>query len=106
MNIFNTAYVSNDNIRLKNNTNKIVFKEGITKISTDKIKYNSVRDISLPNSLEEIGEEVFRNNKIEKLYLPSNLKVIEREAFRDNFIQKLNDSNFNFVYITGHRDLI
>ena len=89
MNIFNTAYVSNDNIRLKNNTNKIVFKEGITKISTDKIKYNSVRDISLPNSLEEIGEEVFRNNKIEKLYLPSNLKVIEKEAFRDNLIQKL-----------------
>jgi len=66
----------------KSNIKRVVIEEGITSVSTLAFPlFDSIEEISLPESLTSIGEMAFAGSGIQKLELPQNLETIGSYAF-------------------------
>ena len=66
------------------NISKVVVSEGITGISSYAFAYTqSLKEVSLPSTLERIGQDTFSDSAIEVLELPEGLTEIVAWAFRD-----------------------
>ena len=77
------------------NISKVIFPETITSIeSSPSSSYgafmgNSLKEISIPNSITSIGDYAFAKNSITKLVLPTSITSIGKSTFQENRISEL-----------------
>ena len=96
MDIYNNALIIKDNVLISVNEQKLsslrrgtlILPEGIKKIGKNAFKYvaeydyEKIKEIILPNTIEEIDDGAFRNlSSLEKINCPSSLKRIGNFTF-------------------------
>ena len=60
----------------------LALPEGVVSIGTGAFGYSNLKEVILPNSIENIGNECFANsNDLEKVTLPGNLQTVGRSMF-------------------------
>ena len=72
-----------------NEVQKIVIKEGVTRLGSAIADGCSVKCVVLPKSLKIVGHSAFHSTKLEKITLPTNLKIIEDYAFVKTKLKKI-----------------
>lgn len=78
-------------VLLDKNVESLIFSNKLRSIAPHGTYFQSkkIKDVNLPNNLNEIGESIFCNNYIEELEIPSSLYTIEKQSFAYNKIKKL-----------------